>query len=213
MNVTSEQTNQPEAVDVVRADDYKHLNSPGSYPLREAPWSHARHETVNPDSFRFGVSAARFQEVLSHALFGLVDPESQLRGLLAATFDFAESEPQAFESILTMHHAELTRGTANLTPLDVFKQVVHDGMHGGVFWRSDPALAAAWVVALVQRSAVLAHSRRFEGTRSEIRALAIDAAVRLMKARLDYDASLDPWAASDQRTGLHPSDEGAEDEK
>lgn len=198
MKITPENASEPEPLDDVRGDDYIHLNSPGTYALREAPWRHRPNAWVNPDSFRFGVSTSRFQAVLSHVMVGLGDPESQLRGLLAATFDFAESDPNAFETILTMHHAELIRGTAEPTPLKIFTHVMHDGMQDGVFCQNDPALAAAWVVALVQRTVVLARSGRFEGAIPEIRTLTVDAAVRLVKSPLDSGASLDPWAGSDQ---------------
>lgn len=155
---------------------------PGSFPLRQVPWRDRLRTEVDPDYILFGVSAARFGKVLIASTSGLVDPESQLRGLLGATFDFAESDPHAFTTILALHHAELTRGDVDPTPLEVFKHVLRDGMQEGVFWQNDTALIAAWVVALIQRTVVLAQTRRFEGTAAEVRAMAIDAAVRLVKA-------------------------------
>lgn len=115
-------------------EEYDQEANPGTFPLRQAPWRGGRGTDVNPEDFLFGVSAARFQEVLTESMSGLVDPESQLRGLLGATFDFAESDSHAFTTILSLHHSELLRNAVDPTPLDIFKHVLHDGMRDGVFW-------------------------------------------------------------------------------
>ena len=122
---------------VVRGESPMPIDGPATFPLRQAPWRGSVRTDVNPDDFLFGVSAARFRDVLIESTAGLVDPESQLRGLLGATFDFAESDPHAFTTILSMHHSELARASVDPTPLDVFKHVLHDGMQEGVFWQND----------------------------------------------------------------------------
>lgn len=95
----------------------------------------------------------KFREALAESFSDSAAPEEKLERLVETFFKFAEREPKAYTYVMVAHYTELTKmPRIRKKPMDVFVEVVEEGMRKGVFNAAEKNLGAAHVIGIVTRT-------------------------------------------------------------
>lgn len=134
----------------------------------------------------FDVCADRFFDALQQAAEGETAPRDRLRSLLRGVFTFAETDPDAFTYLLSVHHTGILEERAEAPPpMRLFVDTLEAGIDEGVFRNLSPPLATGWIVAMAQRAVVFLRSDLVGQPRENIVDETINAALRLVEADRD----------------------------
>ncbi|MFH5833382.1 TetR/AcrR family transcriptional regulator [Halalkalibaculum sp. DA384] len=101
--------------------------------------------------------ANTFRSTLKKAVREQSGPEQKIEILVRAMFEFAFKHSREFSYILIANHREeiITRDMlAKPLPKDVFEEALQEGMEQQLFQVSEPTIAVAWIVGMVQRSTI-----------------------------------------------------------
>jgi len=112
-------------------------------------------------------------EILYQSLAGSVEgvegAHERLCALANGFFDFAQSNPEAYEFVMARHH-ESVGGPKPGQPLpkDVFVQVLREGMEAGKLRPMDEHLAAAIMIGMCLRTIFFWDRGMIKGSREEV---------------------------------------------
>ncbi len=95
----------------------------------------------------------KFRDELEACFSESANPEEKLRCMIETFFRFAELEPNAYTYIMAAHYTELRKmPRIRKKPMDVFIEVLHEGMKEGAFDIAEANLGAAHVIGMVTRT-------------------------------------------------------------
>ena len=117
-------------------------------------------------------------------------PTTRLRALIRGVFTFAETQPDAFQYLLSMHHTGILerRNGTYPPPMHPFIQTIEAGIERGTFRALPPALATGWLIAMAQRAIVLLQSGVTSDSREDTIEQTANAALRIVDARCTLHA-------------------------
>lgn len=117
----------------------------------------------------FGECAEILYHQLAKSVDGVEGAHARLCALANGFFDFAESNPEAYEFVMARHH-ESVGGPRPGQPLpkDIFVQVIQEGMDAGELRPMDAHLGAAMMIGMCLRTIFFLDRGMIEGTREEV---------------------------------------------
>jgi len=100
----------------------------------------------------------RFRDELTEKTSSASGPAEKLTGAVRAFFRFAEGNPDAYAYIMIGHYTELRKMPYDKKkPMDIFADIIGEGIREGVFADIDRNLGTAFVIGMVTR-AILFHT-------------------------------------------------------
>ncbi|MEI6501235.1 MAG: TetR family transcriptional regulator [Armatimonadota bacterium] len=106
---------------------------------------------------------------LSRAIEGVQGAQSRLCALARGFFDFAETNPEAYEFVMARHHDSITGPRpGQALPKDIFVNVMREGMEAGELRTMDAHLAAAMMIGMCLRTVFFWDRGMIDATRAEI---------------------------------------------
>jgi AcrR family transcriptional regulator len=130
----------------------------------------------------FEESARQFHAVLSEAAGAGSTPREKIARMVRSIFRFADENPQAFSYLLAVDGSLLQRieTTQKPLPMQLFVQVLEEGIDAGDFRPVPPPLATGWIVGMSQRAVVLKPSEFVSTPEEETVDQTVQAALRLL---------------------------------
>jgi TetR/AcrR family transcriptional regulator, repressor of fatR-cypB operon len=117
----------------------------------------------------FGECAAMLYQSLSSSIEGVAGAHEKLCALANGFFDFAETNPEAYEFVMARHHESVGGPTPGQPlPKDVFVQVMREGMEAGKLRPMDEHLAAAMMIGMCLRTIFFWDRGMIKGSRQEV---------------------------------------------
>jgi AcrR family transcriptional regulator len=99
-----------------------------------------------------------FRDVLLKETASAAGPAEKLSAAVRAFFGFAKKEPDAYAYIMIGHYTELRKMPSDKKkPMDIFVEIIGEGVGKGVFMDMDENLGAAFVIGMITR-AILFHT-------------------------------------------------------
>lgn len=100
----------------------------------------------------------RFRDVLTESTSSAEGPARKLAAAVRSFFGFAESSPDEYAYIMIGHYTELRKMPDDKKkPMDVFVEIIGEGVREGAFTDMGRNLGAAYVIGMVTR-AILFHT-------------------------------------------------------
>ncbi len=94
-----------------------------------------------------------FRDKLTESFGSAHEPEEKLSTMVAAFFEFADKKPDAYAYIMVGHYTELGKMPYDKKkPMDLFIEVITEGMDSGVFKKVEANLKAAHVIGMITRT-------------------------------------------------------------
>lgn len=117
----------------------------------------------------FSECAALLHEHLEKSVDNVAGAQARLCALAAGFFDFAQSNPEAYEFVMARHH-ENVGGLRPDQPLpkDVFVRVIREGMEARELRAMDPHLGAAMMIGMCLRTIFFLDRGLIESPREEV---------------------------------------------
>jgi len=117
----------------------------------------------------FAECAAILYQSLSAAIDGVEGSHARLCALARGFFDFAETNPEAYEFVMARHHDSVTGPRPGQPlPKDIFVNVMREGMAAGELRTMDAHLAAAMMIGMCLRTVFFWDRGMIKATREEI---------------------------------------------
>lgn len=102
-----------------------------------------------------------FREFLLKSVDESSAPSKNLDSLVVSFYKFAKDEPVKYQFIIVGHHTELKKmPPLKSKPKDAIVSVIKEGIKKGDFRKTDPNLAAAYVIGMITRS-IMFHKQGF----------------------------------------------------
>ena len=99
-----------------------------------------------------------FRDMLLESASSAAGPAERLSAAVRAFFGFAENEPDAYAYIMIGHYTELRKMPGDKKkPIDIFVEIIGEGVGRRVFRGMDVNLGAAFVIGMITR-AILFHT-------------------------------------------------------
>lgn len=119
----------------------------------------------------FAECAEILYESLSASIAGVEGAQPRLCALAQGFFDFAETNPEAYEFVMARHHDSVTGPRPGQPlPKDIFVNVMREGMEAGELRMMDAHLAAAMMIGMCLRTVFFWDRGMIKSTREEITA-------------------------------------------
>lgn len=94
-----------------------------------------------------------FRGELAESFDGAQEPAEKLSKMIGAFFDFAQKKPHAYAYITIGHYTELNKMPyEKKKPMDLFIEVIGEGVEKGVFGKSEVNLGAAHIIGMITRT-------------------------------------------------------------
>jgi len=125
----------------------------------------------------------KFREELAASFSESAAPEEKLERLVGAFFKFAEREPKAYTYIMVAHYTELRKmPRIKKKPMDIFVEVIEEGMRKGVFDAAEKNLGAAHVIGIVTRTILFYKNGLLESSPERIIDDTVKSALRVLES-------------------------------
>lgn len=94
----------------------------------------------------------RFRERLQQSIVSKSEPTEKLHALIEDFFHFAINESKAYNYVNIAHFSEMQDVIRKIAkPMDIFKEVIREGMDKGEFRSMDVSLAAGLIIGMLTR--------------------------------------------------------------
>ncbi len=145
-----------------------------------------RHFTNKDDLAKslFMFAAHRLREELIAAATRSTDPREKIIRIAEAMFRFHDEHPLHYTYIISNHPRDFGKLPREFPkPKDVFVDIIREGMAEGTFEAGDPALAASWVIGMIQKAIFFAENNLLDTPPDEVVAETKSAILRALSAR------------------------------
>lgn len=94
-----------------------------------------------------------FRDELEESASSVREPNEKLTKMIEAFFEFARKKPEAYDYIIVGHYTELNKMPyEKKKPIDLFIEVIGEGMNKGIFQESEINLRAAHITGMITRT-------------------------------------------------------------
>lgn len=128
--------------------------------------------------------ATQFRKKLKEAVQNQSGPEQQIETLIRTIFDFAIDHRREFSYIMIANHRDeiITQEMlAKPLPKDIFVETLITGREQNKFQFTEPTIAVAWIVGMVQRSIIFIQRNITSLDPNQVMDETVKAALRMLK--------------------------------